>query len=52
MKQNELPSEVRNAVKALNESIAGLKPEQLFVVKTWVSNLCAFEEQLYVFNCR
>ena len=52
MKQSELPTNVRDAVKALNESITGLTPEQLFEVKTWVSNLCNFEEQRYVFNHR
>lgn len=52
MKQNELPANVRDAVRALNESIAGLTPEQLFDVKTWVSNLCNFEAQHYVFSHR
>ena len=52
MKQNELPTNVRDAVMALNESITGLTPEQLFNVKTWVLNLVHFEEARYAFNHR
>ena len=52
MKQNELPSNVRDAIKALDESITGLTPGQLFEVKTWVINLCHFEEARYVYNHR
>lgn len=52
MKQDELPINVRNSVKALNEAITGLTPAQLFEVKTWVLNLCHFEEARYVYNHR